>query len=118
MANIAIMLVAALTSLAGSEWGPEHEGKPEQFIQFTENDVAGSGGCNRFAGGYTFDGTAIKIGPLMSTRMACAEAVMEAEQKWFRMLETTTTADASDAQLVLKDASGAVVGTLRRKDRD
>ena len=53
MANIGIILVA---SLAGSE--------------------RSHGGCNRFFGHYTYDGSAIKIGPLASTRMACAPEVM------------------------------------------
>jgi hypothetical protein len=58
--NITIILVA---SLAGSGWGLETGGK---WI----GDVAGHGGCNRFFGHYTYDGSAIKIGPLASTRMA------------------------------------------------
>jgi putative lipoprotein len=119
MANISIILVAAaLTSLAGTEWGPEADGKPEQYIQFKESDVTGQGGCNRFGGRYTFDGHALKIGPLASTRMACAPEVMDAEQAWFQMLEHASAAEATVTKLVLKDQSGAVIATLRRKDWD
>ena len=50
------VLAAALTSLAGSEWGPETGGKPEQYIQLKESDVAGHGGRHRFGGRYAFDG--------------------------------------------------------------
>ena len=119
MANIGIILAAAaLTSLSGTEWGPEAAGKPEQYIQFKESDVAGQGGCNRFGGRYTFDGNAFTIGPLVSTRMACEPEVMDAEQAWFRMLERVTAAEATPTTLVLKDKSGAAIATLRRRDWD
>ena len=118
MANISTILAAALLSLAGTEWGPETDAKPERFIQFKDSDVSGSGGCNRFGGRYTFDGSAIKIGPLASTRMACAPDVMDAEQRWFEMLERASTADATAATLILKDASGTVIATLKRRDAD
>jgi len=119
MANTGIILAAAaLTSLAGTEWGPEAAGKPEQYIQFKESDVAGQGGCNRFGGRYTFDGNAIKIGPLASTRMACEPEVMDAEQAWFQMLERAGAAEATPTTLVLKDGNGTVIATLRRRDWD
>ena len=119
MANIGIILAAVtFTSLAGTEWGPEAGSKPEQYIQFNETDVAGQGGCNRFGGRYTFDGHALKIGPIVSTRMACAPEVMDAEQSWFRMLERARTADVTPAALVLKDENGTVIATLRRRDWD
>lgn len=118
MANSSTILAAALLSLAGTEWGPQTDSQPERFIQFKDNDVAGSGGCNRFVGRYTFDGATIKIGPLASTRMACVPEVMDAEQRWFRMLERASTADATAATLVLKDESGTVIATLRRRDAD
>jgi len=118
MANLGITLVTALASLAGSEWGPETDAKPGCFVQFKEADVAGHAGCNRFFGRYTLDGTAIKIGPLASTRMACPAEVMEAEQAWLRMLESARTAEASHKELVLKDAAGAVIATLKRRNWD
>ena len=73
-------------------------------------------GCNRFVGRYTYDGSAIKIGPLAATRMACAPAVMDAEQAWFRMLEGASAAEATPKSLILRDANGAVIATLQRRD--
>ena len=118
MSNIGIILAAALASLAGSDWGPEADGKPDRYIQFKESDVAGDGGCNGFGGRYTFDGNAIKIGPLVSTRMACEPGVMDAEQAWFRLLECANSAEATPTTLVLKDGNGTVIATLRRRDGD
>ena len=116
MANNGIILAAALASLAGTEWGPEAGGAPEQYIQFKESHVEGHGGCNRFRGPYTFDGGAIKIGPLLSTKMACSPEVMDAEQAWFQMLEKASSAEPTIKTLTLKDDSGAVIAMLRRKD--
>jgi heat shock protein HslJ len=118
MANLGITLIAALASLAGSEWGPKTDAKPERFIRFEEAEVAGHAGCNHFFGHYTFNGAAITIGPLASTRMACPTDVMEAVQAWLRMLESARTAEASGKELVLKDAAGAVIATLKRRDLD
>ncbi len=118
MANTSIILAAALASLAGSEWELESGRQPDQYIQFKENDVAGHGGCNRFAGRYTFDGSSIKIGPLVSTKMACEPEVMNAEQAWFRMLASARKAEATHNTLVLKDQMGSDIARLRRRDWD
>ncbi len=119
MANIGIILVAAaLTSLAGTEWGPEAAGEPEQYIQFKESDVAGHGGCNRFGGRYTFGGGAIEIGPLFSTKMACAPEIMDAEQAWLKMLENARAAEVTPKTLILRDETGNTIATLRRRDWD
>jgi heat shock protein HslJ len=116
--NLGLILVATLASLAGSEWGPKTEAKPERFVQFKEAKVAGHAWRNRFFGHYTLEGTAIKIGPLASTRMACPPEVMQAEQAWLRMLESARTAEATHKELVLKDAAGAVIATLKRRNWD
>jgi heat shock protein HslJ len=116
MSGLTITLIAALASLAGSEWVPKTDAKPERFVQFKEADIAGNAGCNRFFGRYTFDGAAIMIGPLASTRMACPAEVMEAERAWLRMLERARSAEASAKELVLKDAAGLVIATLKRRD--
>lgn len=110
--------MAALVTLAGSEWGRGAKAKPEQYVQFKEAEVLGKAGCNRFFGRYTFDGSGISIGPLGSTRMMCAPEVMEAERQWLSMLASARMAEASHKELVLKDAAGAVIGRLQRRDWD
>ena len=50
----------------------------EFYVTFTpEGQAHGSGGCNRFSGGYTLAGKTLNIGPLATTKMACVAAVME-----------------------------------------
>ena len=48
--------------------------------------VSGSGGCNRFTGGYTLDGDRITFTNLATTRMSCPEATMQQERAYFGAL--------------------------------
>ena len=64
--------------LAGSEWRPSFMSAAElpagikMQVEFqSDGRITGSGGCNRFFGGYTISGNHIKIGPLASTRKGC-----------------------------------------------
>lgn len=84
-------------------------------ISFADDGVSGRGGCNRFNGVWKQDGTKIAIGPLMTTRMACAPALMVLEQKYLAALEAATTVafDASGA-VFLKATDGRVI-RLRRE---
>lgn len=116
MAGVA--LVAAIAVLAGSEWGPDTGGGPERFVRFEEARVSGHAGCNRFFGAYSFDGQAVKIGPLATTRMSCAPAIMEAERAWLGLLTAARTVDATHKTLVLRDGAGVALATLRRRDWD
>lgn len=56
-------------------------------LEFPEaGRVVGRGSCNRFFGGVTLTDAAIAIGPLGTTRMACAEAVMNQEARYLDAL--------------------------------
>jgi heat shock protein HslJ len=84
---------------------------------FAKGTVAGKGGCNRYNGGYSTDGQSIAIGPLMSTRMACADqAITTQEAQFFAALETADTWAVSGNQLTLSGAGAnqvtAVSGPL------
>lgn len=46
----------------------------------------GTGGCNRWFGRYELAGSLLRIEPGGSTRMACAPALMEQEQRFFDLL--------------------------------
>jgi len=107
-----------LTSLAGTEWGPI-DNEIDQFIAFkSEGDIVGSGGCNNFFGNYTQTGRLITVGPLASTRKACPEPIMTAEQDFLRLLERVRAADATFRELTLYGDDDVVLATLRRRDWD
>jgi len=70
--------------------------------------VAGFGGCNRFSGGYTLDGAALRFAPLAATRMACDPAAMDLEGRVFRMLGAVTAYRIEGDRLVLLSADRAL----------
>jgi len=56
-----------------------------------DGTVSGNAGCNQFFGGYGVEGSTITVGPLMSTMMACEDAVMAQEVAVIGALEGATT---------------------------
>lgn len=59
----------------------------ELTVEFSGDRIAGSGGCNRFMGGYKAQGGELSIGPLASTFKACEEAVMTQETQYLAALQ-------------------------------
>ena len=50
-------------------------------LEFAESGRAsGNGSCNRFSGVATMAGDSLSFGPLMSTKMACVEAALTAQE--------------------------------------
>jgi heat shock protein HslJ len=77
--------------------------------------VSGRGGCNGYGGPYTLAGDALHFGPLAATRMACAPALMDQEQRYFDTLaQVTRYAVADDGALLLETAAGKEI-RLRRE---
>lgn len=79
-----------------------------------DGSVSGRSGCNRFAGQATIDGDKLAFGALAGTRMACAPAHMDLEQKYLTALDKVATFRIDDAQrkLVLLDDAGTAVLTF------
>jgi len=79
-----------------------------------DGTVAGSSGCNTYNGPFTqaVEGT-IAIGPLVSTRMACADpaGVMDQEASYLAALESATTFTNDGAVLTLFNAQGQMAVT-------
>lgn len=67
------------------------DNQTEPYVQFRREGhrVAGSGGCNRLAGGYSIAGDTLRFTPLITTKMACAQG-MEQEQKLLNALGAVT----------------------------
>jgi heat shock protein HslJ len=64
--------------------------------------VAGNASCNRFTGTILFTGEAIKIGPLASTRMACADnEVSKQEDAYLKVLGAATRYAYEDPYLLI-----------------
>lgn len=103
---------AAPTGLAGTSWAVTAiAGTPGSgaTLVFTDDMVDGSAGCNSFRAQYqSADGT-LSIGPIATTAMACAEAVMAFEQGYLAALGTVTGYTFGQGALSLTDASGAEV---------
>ncbi len=81
-------------NLTGTEWLLEDLGgagvidNVQATLTFPEaGKTAGQGSCNRFFGPAEISGSAIKLGPLGSTRMSCPEAVMSQESKYLDALQ-------------------------------
>jgi heat shock protein HslJ len=72
-----------------------------------DGSVAGSGGCNTYRGSYTLNGNSLTFGPLATTRMACAQPIMDQETAFFQALQTTATFSFESGQLWLRDANGS-----------
>ena len=73
-----------------------------------DGSVEGFDGCNRFSGGYSVDGDAIAIGPLMGTLMACDEATDTFAQQVLTALQAAATWAITSGALELRDESGAL----------
>lgn len=67
-----------------------------------DGQATGRGGCNRYGGSYRLDGAAIRFDPLAATKRACAEALMNQEQRYFEAL-----ADRFFISLPRRDAQAA-----------
>lgn len=74
----------------------------------TTGQVSGKGGCNNFNGPFTTEGSNIKIGPVASTMMACAEDVSAQELAFFNAMQNSTTYTIQGDKLELRAADGAL----------
>lgn len=75
-------------------------------LAFTADQVSGKA-CNTFRGEYTLEGDQIKIGPLMSTRMACLSEELTAQENLvLELLQAATTVTSHYGVLTLTAPDG------------
>jgi heat shock protein HslJ len=98
----------AAFSLSTSEWlleDPNGSGvldSVEATLTFPgPGKAAGHGSCNRFFGPATISGNSMKLGPLASSRKACAEAVMNQEAKYLEALQKAERFEWKDPYLLV-----------------
>lgn len=88
----------------------------------TGERVSGNGGCNRYFGEAELDGPALRFGPLGATRMACPQAVMDQEQRFFAALDATRAWRIDELTGLLffidADAKDVLRFSRLRQDRD
>ena len=64
--------------------------------------VFGNGGCNRFNASYVRNEASLQVGPILSTKMACADAAMNSqEQAFLSALQSTDRVEVSTDTLTL-----------------
>ena len=67
--------------------------------------AAGFAGCNRYGGAYQQDDERLSFGPMMATKMACAEG-MELESEYLDALGKVTRWKIDDSGLTLETHDG------------
>lgn len=82
------------SGLAGTSWrledlmGTGVLDAAQATLEFgADGAVSGRGSCNQFSGKADVSGNALSFSPLVSTKMACAEAVMDQEKRYFDALQ-------------------------------
>jgi len=76
----------------------------EITIEFksAESNFSGSGGCNNYFGSYEINKNELTIKPpIGATEMACPEPIMDQEQEYLKLLETTETFQIQNVKLII-----------------
>jgi len=76
--------------------------------------LTGNGGCNDYSATYKVDGDKITIGPAVSTKKACEQAVMDQEQQYLAALSTAATYRSDGSKLELRTADGALAADFTK----
>jgi putative lipoprotein len=134
-----LMIVPALAALAGcqslrpvlevdlhGEWqvqaidrAPLHRSN-NAYVAFTEDGrILGSTGCNLLAGSYRLQRGKLTLSPLGTTRRACAETPLAAEeQQLLQALASVRGVRRKGEQLLLTDAEDEVRISTRPRPAD
>lgn len=86
----------------------EGQSEPHLILAEGNTQVSGSGGCNRFTGGFTLEGDKLRFSRMASTMMACVDG-MEQEGRFLADLAKVTRYRIAGDRLELLDDSGAAV---------
>jgi heat shock protein HslJ len=85
-------------------------------VAFADGGVSASAGCNRLSGTFEQSGARIRIGPLVSTRMACSPALMDQEQRLATSLQAVNTVSGAEGGAVRLSGPGGASLLLRPAD--
>lgn len=101
--------VWSLAGLAVNDGITSQVGDEAIFITFSGDQANGSAGCNRFFGPFSLADTALSLGALASTRMACEDSVNAREAEFLSALANVAGYSLNRTSLTLLNAEGAVV---------
>ncbi len=90
--------------------------KPTLIFDFEKNKVTGNAGCNRYSGDFEKNGTELKFGMFMVTKMYCDK--MNVEKAFLKNLRETASYKIENNQLVFMDASKNILLTFNPKVQD
>jgi heat shock protein HslJ len=96
-----INLAMASDSLSGTNWkllswgnekSPQTVLKETEIsLQFQDDQISGSSGCNRYFASYTLKDEQLKFGVAGRTQMACPEEIMKQEDQFLSALQSSKT---------------------------
>ncbi len=76
-------------------------------LSFSEGRVSGRAGCNLYSGPVEYGGGTLKVGALISTKMACmASGVMQQESAYLTTLEAARAYANQNNRLVISTPAG------------
>jgi heat shock protein HslJ len=81
-----------------------------------DGNVRGSAGCNRYTAPFEVEGDTVTIGMAGTTRMMCAEPVMEQENAYLAALSASKTFKVQGDQLELRDGDGSLMAKYVETD--
>ena len=116
-----LMIACASAGLHGTQWtlasieGNAPVAGSTVTLQFGNDSASGNGGCNQYRATITTSGSTLTFGPTMSTKRACIDAAMNAQETtYFNALSRVASFEQTGDRLVLRDASGATVLEFRQ----
>ncbi len=86
----------------------------ELEVVFGIGSVGGFAGCNSFSGTYGTNGNVVRVGQLATTRIACAQEVMDQEAAFLEALQGIALIEPRADSVNLTDLDGALAVALIR----
>lgn len=127
-AKLLVFTAAKPGGLTGVSWHATAYNNGKQAVQSvavgsdptaifaTDGTVSGNATCNRYNGPAAITGNRIAIGPLISTKMACASDELNAQEAaYLTALGGATSYDIRAKRLELRDAGGALMASFEQR---
>ncbi len=80
-------------------------------LMFSATGAGGSTGCNQYTTTFQFENNSLTFGPIISTKIACEQAIMDQETAYLNALATATAFQISDSQLQITYDGGVLTFT-------